>query len=105
MYWQLSRCLCELVDDLAEQVVHNPNATSKMHIELCHTLEHDSVVSGGRTGRLGGEEERRGDAREGGGGERGGKEEEEEADEHGSEGMLCALQQRRTVRRGGKGEE
>jgi len=25
-------------------VVHNPNATSKMHIELCHTLEHDSVV-------------------------------------------------------------
>ncbi|EKX54942.1 hypothetical protein GUITHDRAFT_99591 [Guillardia theta CCMP2712] len=22
-------------------VVHNPNATSKMHIELCHTLEHD----------------------------------------------------------------
>ena len=25
-------------------VVHNPNATSKMHIELSHTLEHDSVV-------------------------------------------------------------
>ncbi|EKX54940.1 hypothetical protein GUITHDRAFT_99589 [Guillardia theta CCMP2712] len=27
-------------------VVHNPNATSKMHIELCHTLEHDSVDEG-----------------------------------------------------------
>ena len=25
-------------------VVHNPNATTKMHIELSHTLEHDSVV-------------------------------------------------------------
>ena len=25
-------------------VVHNPNSTTKMHIELSHTLEHDSVV-------------------------------------------------------------
>ena len=25
-------------------VVHNPNSSTKMHIELSHTLEHDSVV-------------------------------------------------------------
>lgn len=25
-------------------VVHNPNATTKMHLELAHSLEHDSVV-------------------------------------------------------------
>jgi len=25
-------------------VVHNPNASTKMHLELSHTLEHDSVV-------------------------------------------------------------
>jgi WD40 repeat protein len=25
-------------------VVHNPSSTTKMHIELSHTLEHDSVV-------------------------------------------------------------